>query len=213
MEIICRLCLKPLPAATEFFYWRTDVEKFETACRTCLNERGRRYARKHAARNREHEKYKTKYYNQQLRQMVLDAYGNKCVCCGEAEEMFLGLDHVLNDGGEERRRLKGDRMTIYRYVRDLGFPKDRYQLLCHNCNLAKGFYGACPHQGGSVALAIWVGKRKAVDHSAGRVCKTCGEFKTPEHFYTYKNGRLFNRCKRCCISMNGETRRKRMAAA
>jgi hypothetical protein len=26
-----------------------------------------------------------------------------------------------------------------------GYP-DTFQLLCHNCNLARGFYGTCPHQ-------------------------------------------------------------------
>jgi hypothetical protein len=31
-------------------------------------------------------------------------------------------------------------------VKAAGYPKDRYQLLCHNCNMAKGFYGLCPHQ-------------------------------------------------------------------
>ena len=25
------------------------------------------------------------------------------------------------------------------------FPKG-FQVLCHNCNLAKGFYGKCPHE-------------------------------------------------------------------
>jgi hypothetical protein len=35
---------------------------------------------------------------------------------------------------------------MYLRVRSLGFPKDLYQLLCHNCNQAKAWYGACPHQ-------------------------------------------------------------------
>lgn len=26
------------------------------------------------------------------------------------------------------------------------FPKDEYQLLCMNCNFAKGLYSGCPHQ-------------------------------------------------------------------
>ena len=31
------------------------------------------------------------------------------------------------------------------HLKKLGYPKDGYQLLCHNCNCAKGWYGACPH--------------------------------------------------------------------
>ena len=27
-----------------------------------------------------------------------------------------------------------------------GCPRDRYQILCHNCNLAKYYYGVCPHE-------------------------------------------------------------------
>ena len=29
---------------------------------------------------------------------------------------------------------------------DAGFPKDKYRLLCHNCNQSMGWYGYCPHQ-------------------------------------------------------------------
>jgi hypothetical protein len=27
-----------------------------------------------------------------------------------------------------------------------GYPKDNFQLLCMNCNFAKGHRGECPHQ-------------------------------------------------------------------
>ena len=36
-------------------------------------------------------------------------------------------------------------VPIYRYLKIRGFPPG-YQVLCHNCNQAKGFYGKCPHQ-------------------------------------------------------------------
>lgn len=31
------------------------------------------------------------------------------------------------------------------WQRKNNYPKG-FQVLCHNCNLAKGFYGKCPHQ-------------------------------------------------------------------
>jgi hypothetical protein len=42
---------------------------------------------------------------QRNHQTVLAAYGGKCVCCGEAEEAFLTLDHVNNDGKQHRAEL------------------------------------------------------------------------------------------------------------
>ena len=36
--------------------------------------------------------------------------------------------------------------AIYRWLIKHKFPPG-IQVLCHNCNLAKGYYGACPHQG------------------------------------------------------------------
>lgn len=77
------------------------------------------------------------------RQRVLDAYGGRCACCGETERAFLCVDHVRNNGAQERREnpnLSSARMAIRS-----GFSSD-YQLLCANCNQAKAMLGKCPHQ-------------------------------------------------------------------
>jgi hypothetical protein len=71
---------------------------------------------------------------------MLRAYGSRCACCGENEIWFLALDHI---GGRDKTINRG-KQELSR-LRRLGWPKDNYQLLCHNCNLAKGFYGVCPH--------------------------------------------------------------------
>lgn len=80
-----------------------------------------------------------------LRGQVIAAYGGKCACCGESDEHFMALDHKQNDGAAHRREIGGAR-SIYYWLRANGFPRDRFQLLCHNCNMAKSFYGQCPHQ-------------------------------------------------------------------
>lgn len=72
---------------------------------------------------------------------VLDAYGRMCACCGETTIQFLTIDHVNNDGAEERRKHGPD---TARRVIELGFP-DTFQILCFNCNCAKGIHGSCPH--------------------------------------------------------------------
>lgn len=79
-----------------------------------------------------------------LRQRILDAYGNRCACCGETTPEFLTVDHFNNDGAEHRK-LIGHGNHFYKWLAKHGFPQEDFQLLCWNCNCAKGRYGACPH--------------------------------------------------------------------
>ena len=105
------------------------------------------------AQSREYAK--TGYYrrknrerHQKLRTEVLSHYGGsppKCVCCGEATEKFLSIDHVNGGGREHRRRMRAS--SIYEGLRKEGLPGG-FQVLCYNCNCAKGFYGTCPHEEG-----------------------------------------------------------------
>lgn len=93
---------------------------------------------------------KARLYARALRQQVIEAYGSRCACCGDTHWQFLELDHIDGDGAAERKRLKmgknGDATAMYRHLRKNGFPKDRYRLLCSNCNAARGRYGYCPHE-------------------------------------------------------------------
>ena len=96
-------------------------------------------------RSKNRDKYRNtnrKHY-QKLRRIVLEHYGNQCQCCGEMRMEFLAIDHINGGGSKERK--KRDARTNYRYLIANNFPKD-FQILCHNCNAAKGFYGQCPHE-------------------------------------------------------------------
>jgi radical SAM protein with 4Fe4S-binding SPASM domain len=31
-------------------------------------------------------------------------------------------------------------------LKNNNYPKDLFRLLCHNCNMARGCYGYCPHE-------------------------------------------------------------------
>ena len=66
-----------------------------------------------------------------------------CACCGEKHIEFLGIDHINNDGAQERKRLGHG--NIHQHLKNLGYP-DGYRVLCHNCNMSRGFYGYCPHK-------------------------------------------------------------------
>ena len=61
------------------------------------------------------------------RKSILDALGNRCVCCGETEEIYLEIDHVFNDGSK-------DKAPSLKKIKE---NKERYQILCCNCNRAK----------------------------------------------------------------------------
>lgn len=83
-------------------------------------------------------------YRRKIRLEVLEHYGGLCVCCGETQIEFLSLDHKDNNGNAHRREV--GRRNIAEWARQHAYP-DFLQVLCHNCNLAKGFYGNCPHKG------------------------------------------------------------------
>ncbi|KKM23808.1 hypothetical protein LCGC14_1611350, partial [marine sediment metagenome] len=67
---------------------------------------------------------------------------NECECCGENHLEFLAIDHIHNNGSEERKRVK---MYLPLYLKRKGFPEG-YRILCHNCNASLGYYGYCPHK-------------------------------------------------------------------
>ena len=92
---------------------------------------------------------KRAYHEHRRRRMVIiNGYGGKCVCCGESNPFFLALDHVEGGGGKERREHSPTTTSnahLYPKIIADGFPP-KYRILCHNCNLARGFYGFCPHE-------------------------------------------------------------------
>lgn len=99
------------------------------------------YVAKYPEKIKEKGRRNSKVKRKRQREKILNAYGGTCVCCGETEAKFLAVDHIFSDGKEHRKEI-GD---FYGWLIQNNFPKDRFQLLCHNCNLAKEFYGECPH--------------------------------------------------------------------
>ena len=113
-----------------------------SCCRLCLNARARAFQARFPERRRAGQRK----HREMLRQKVFAAYGGKCACCGEARPQFLAIDHVAGGGNKHRRREKIFNPHMMRlFIVRAGFPSD-FQLLCHNCNGAKGWYGECPHE-------------------------------------------------------------------
>lgn len=105
-------------------------------------------------------------YRAQLKLEMLEAFGWKCQCCGEDNPDFLTLDHILNDGNTHRADIgSGSVEVIYMDAKKEGWPKGKYQLLCMNCNWAKGKWGSCPHQEGRTAQNVIDTLRAKVFHT------------------------------------------------
>jgi hypothetical protein len=88
---------------------------------------------------------------EQKRRTIFGWYGSKCACCGELRFYFLTLDHVNNNGAQERKLLGGQQQVLSRLWKDQQLSTE-YQILCYNCNCAKGMYGSCPHTWGDPDL-------------------------------------------------------------
>lgn len=80
---------------------------------------------------------RNKLHHQKYRQMVLDLLGGKCIRCGFSDSRALQVDHINGGGRRERLFDKIDKpYKMYNMVlKDTN--KEKYQLLCANCNVIK----------------------------------------------------------------------------
>ena len=78
-----------------------------------------------------------------LRWETFSIYSNSsipyCKVCGRTYLWHLCLDHVNDDGAEDRKKyVSGGGINFYRKLRKEGYPnRDKYQVLCYDCNLIK----------------------------------------------------------------------------
>lgn len=160
---LCARCKKVF-LISEFYVFRNKDgnSKFSSYCNKCLAEKSRErrnnnpeerkrqslYLKKWRKENADWVKERSRIKTAETRKEVINAYGGKCRCCSEDTPEFMAIDHVYNDGAYNRREKKhpASGSQFYVWLKKQGFPQDRFQLLCHNCNLAKSLYGKCPHQ-------------------------------------------------------------------
>lgn len=151
----CKACGKNKPFS-EFGKHTQLKDGHTTKCRLCLNEQARvvyadpvfieqRRAREAKSREKRRESIaagaRARYRLD--RQKCIEHYGGKCDCCNENRFEFLCIDHVNGGGNQHRKEIVSSR--IVRWLIKNNFPEG-YRILCHNCNMAIGFYGYCPHQ-------------------------------------------------------------------
>lgn len=80
-------------------------------------------------------------YREKLKHETVEAYGGRCVLCGESDPIVLAIDHIHDDAVEDRIVNKHNGgYKLYQFLKREGWPKGSYQLLCHNCNFRKEYY-------------------------------------------------------------------------
>lgn len=106
-----------------------------------IRAQGQKYFANNTEKIRERNRIWRRNKTNILRKEAIEAYGGKCVWCGDSREEVLHFDHVNNDGYIHRKQEKvGCAADIYIWAKRNGYP-DRLQLLCANCHNMKSFYG------------------------------------------------------------------------
>lgn len=119
-------------------------------CSSCLEKQRDRY---YLGNNKELQLQKASIARHNRKIRIIQHYGGKCACCGEAELFFLAIDHINGGGNQHRRQIGNNKNNrcgssstqFYKWVEKNNFPEG-FQVLCHNCNMGKHLNGGiCPH--------------------------------------------------------------------
>ena len=126
------------------------VSEKHTLCPACRKVWRDRY---HQNGDRNRQLSRERHFKDKV--AAFEAYGGAiCKCCGETGFDFLSIDHINGDGAAHRKEIAGNRKSsyqtcaghqTYQWLRVNNYPPG-FQVLCMNCNFAKGHFGECPHQ-------------------------------------------------------------------
>lgn len=143
--------------------------------------------RKYYAENRESLKTYAKNWRSHISKMVKDWLGGKCACCGETRFDMLTIDHIVPVGRKNRNSHHADYYEVWSAYRScdgaaIGRVRQKYQILCWNCNMSKMCGTECRHKRGprsTVGLCKSAFYMREVAYNArqllGGKCACCGE--------------------------------------
>ena len=135
MTKTCPKCQRNLDIS---LFWKNKSRKngYNSYCKKCVDKYRTDNLRKRAEQST--------LRRRKLREKIIQHYGGKCQCCGETEYKFLSFDHI-EGGGNKHKKIVGRSEKFLRWIMNNNYP-DILQILCHNCNQAKGAWGKCPHE-------------------------------------------------------------------
>lgn len=90
--------------------------------------------------NKEKVREYEKAYQRSRKEMFLDMYGRSCSCCEETISAFLTIEHK---NGQKKISRETGAVAYRKAIKE--YRPDLYEVLCWNCNCAKGHLGYCPH--------------------------------------------------------------------
>lgn len=131
---------------------------------------------------------------QRTRAAAIELLGGRCAYCGIDDPIVLNVDHVRDDGARERLTL--DSTQICARLVSGALPRERYQLLCCNCNWRKEYLR---RTGRSEAVPI---QAKLGNQNAGKVACIHGHPFDAENTYVRRDGG------RGCKACNREAQRE-----
>lgn len=147
MKKKCQKCKKEFDAdAVNFNRNPSKKDGLTTECRSCNKKYCKEYYYKNRDKVNSQNKVRGKIRYEEARLKCLTHYSNgtpQCECCKETKLEFLAINHINGGGNKERKEFKGAR-SYFEFLVKTDFP-DHLNVLCHNCNMALGFYGYCPH--------------------------------------------------------------------
>lgn len=170
-EIVCLGCTQWLPRTsfrdTRHAYGGKIHVYQRSYCRKCEKKYNTPKSLESKRRNAERVNKRNTLWRINMRLEAIEAYGGKCVCCGESRREFLTIDHINGRGDSKKIQIHMEIQNL----KKAGWPKINIQLLCFNCNCSKGIYGSCPHawNNDEHKLPLSVTKRKMLYASDGEI--------------------------------------------
>lgn len=148
----CPLCKTDKPPRD--FYKKSGGSLYHSYCKECARGRVAEWYRLNREKalfkkaeeyktNKEEKRKKYREWSWKTKIETINKYGGECACCKEQEPMFLAIDHKENNGNKHRKEIGNAK--IYSWLKKNEYPKG-FQVLCHNCNMAKAFWSVCPHK-------------------------------------------------------------------
>jgi len=128
-------------------YYRENAEIIKARTRKWYNDhkndedykiRKKEQTRRHYLNNRDERLEWHRQYWEKGRLELINFLGGKCVRCGFNDYRALQIDHIYGGGTREIGRygyLKDPRKLLEKIKQE----KDKYQLLCANCNWIKRY--------------------------------------------------------------------------
>lgn len=126
-HLICRKCFRQSQIANGLCICNQPLAAGHNSCQRCLDA----------------VRISTQARAQIDRIAALDHYGGSCAFCGETLYVFLSIDHINNNGCQHRKTMcngSNNSINIGAWLRRNKYPAG-FQVLCMNCNHAKGRVG------------------------------------------------------------------------